>query len=46
VPQTRDRLTQNGAEVVGDTPEHFAARLTMEVAKRAQIVAISGARID
>ncbi len=42
----RQRLHQQGAEPVGNTPEEFARLLREEVAKWAEVVKVSGARAD
>ncbi len=45
-PQVRERLTRNGAEIAGTTPEQFTAKLKSDIAKWGEIVTASGARID
>jgi tripartite-type tricarboxylate transporter receptor subunit TctC len=45
-PETRQRLVDQGAEPVGNSPEEFSAMLRAEVAKYAEIVRVSGARAD
>ncbi len=45
-PDTRQRLVDQGAEPVGNTPEEFAKLLREEVAKYAEIVKLSGAKAD
>jgi len=45
-PDTRQRLLEQGAEPVGNTPEEFGKLLREEVAKWAEVVKISGARAD
>jgi tripartite-type tricarboxylate transporter receptor subunit TctC len=45
-PDVRERLTSLGADVVGNTPEQFAAFLKADAAKWARIVKESGAKID
>jgi tripartite-type tricarboxylate transporter receptor subunit TctC len=42
----RQRLLEQGAEPVGNTPEEFARLLREEVAKWAEVVRVSGARAD
>jgi tripartite-type tricarboxylate transporter receptor subunit TctC len=43
-PDTRQRLVEQGAEPVGNTPEEFAKLLREEVTKYAEVVRISGAK--
>ena len=45
-PETRRRLTEQGAAPVGNTPEEFAKLLREEVARWAEVVKVSGARAD
>ena len=45
-PYLRDRLGNEGAEPIGDTPEQFSAYLKTEVTKWAKVVKASGARVD
>jgi tripartite-type tricarboxylate transporter receptor subunit TctC len=45
-PETRQRLIDQGAEPVGNSPEAFAEFLREEVAKYAEVVRISGAKAD
>jgi tripartite-type tricarboxylate transporter receptor subunit TctC len=45
-PEVRDRLTQNGAEIVGDTPEQFDAKIRADIKKWGDVVRVSGARAD
>jgi len=45
-PEIRERLSGQGAEPVGDTPEHFAEHIKAESAKWARVVKDSGARVD
>lgn len=45
-PDVRDKLGALGAEVVGNSPEEFATMVKAEVAKRADVVKKSGARVD
>ena len=42
LPEIRERLASEGAEVVASTPEQFTAFLKTEMAKAAKIVAASG----
>ena len=46
LPDVRERLTSLGADVVGNTPEQFAAFQKADAAKWAKIVKQSGAKID
>lgn len=43
-PDIRDRMSAEGAEFVGDTPEQFTAFVKAEIAKWAKAVKASGAR--
>ena len=45
-PDVRDKLAALGAEVVGNSPEEFATMVKAEVAKWADVVKKSGARVD
>ena len=45
-PQVRDNLTAQGAEVVGNSPDEFAAWIRAEVKKWAEVIRISGAKLD
>ena len=44
--EVRDRLTLNGAEIVGGTPEKFTSKIKAEIAKWGEVVKASGARVD
>jgi tripartite-type tricarboxylate transporter receptor subunit TctC len=43
-PDLRDRMSAEGAEFVGDTPEQFTAFVKSEIAKWAKAVKASGAK--
>ena len=45
-PDIRQRLHEQGAEPVGNTPEEFTKILREEVTKWAEVVKVSGARAD
>ena len=45
-PDTRQRLLDQGAEPVGNSPEEFTKLLREEVTKWAEVVKISGAKVD
>jgi tripartite-type tricarboxylate transporter receptor subunit TctC len=45
-PELRQRMSAEGAEFVGDTPEQFTAFFKSEVAKWGKAVKASGARVD
>ena len=46
IPEVRDGLTSQGADIVGNTPEQFSAWIKTEVKKWADVVKVSGAKID
>jgi tripartite-type tricarboxylate transporter receptor subunit TctC len=45
-PDIRQRLLEQGAEPIGNTPEEFARQLREEVARWNKVVATSGIRVD
>jgi tripartite-type tricarboxylate transporter receptor subunit TctC len=45
-PEIRQRLAEQGAEPVGNSPEEFGKLLRDEVAKWAEVVKVSGAKAD
>jgi tripartite-type tricarboxylate transporter receptor subunit TctC len=45
-PELRQRMSAEGAEFVGDTPEQFTAFFKSEVAKWGKAVKASGAKVD
>lgn len=45
-PDVRDQLTAQGADIVGNSPEEFSAWIRAEVKKWAEVVKVSGAKID
>jgi tripartite-type tricarboxylate transporter receptor subunit TctC len=45
-PDIRQRLADQGAEPVGNTPEEFAKLLREEVTRWAEVVKVSGAKVD
>lgn len=42
----RKRIAADGGEVIGSTPEEFAAVMKRDIAKWAKVVELSGARVD
>ncbi|MDB5812416.1 MAG: hypothetical protein JWN94_4538 [Betaproteobacteria bacterium] len=46
LPEVRDRLAGEGAEVAASTPEAFAAYIKTEMTKWSQVVKLSGAHAD
>ena len=45
-PEVRRQFTEQGARIVGSTPEESAAFIRDEVAKWAEVVRVSGAKSD
>jgi len=45
-PETKQRLVEQGADPVGNTPEEFSKLLREEVTKYAEVVRISGAKAE
>ena len=46
IPEVREQLSSQGADIVGNTPEAFAAWIRVEVKKWAEVVRVSGAKVD
>jgi len=46
IPEVRDGLTSQGADIVGNSPDEFAAWIRTEVKKWAEVVQRSGAKVD
>ncbi len=46
LPEVREKLSGLGAEIVADSPEEFSALVKAEVAKWADVVKKSGAKVD
>jgi tripartite-type tricarboxylate transporter receptor subunit TctC len=46
LPEVRDRLAGEGAEVASNTPEEFAAYIKSEMGKWSRVVKLSGAHAD
>jgi len=45
-PEVRDQLTAQGADIVAGTPEQFAEWIRVEVRKWAEVIRVSGAKVD
>jgi tripartite-type tricarboxylate transporter receptor subunit TctC len=45
-PDIKRRLVDQGAEPMGNTPEEFSKLLREEVARWAEVVKVSGAKVD
>ena len=46
LPDVSEKLTSQGLDIVGDTPDEFAAIIKTEIAKWAKVVKASGAKAD
>lgn len=46
IPEVRDGLTSQGADIVGNTPEQFAEWIRTEIKRWADVVRVSGAKVD
>ena len=46
LPDVKQRLSEQGAEAAGTTPEEFAAYIRAEIAKYAGIIRKSGAKVE
>jgi tripartite-type tricarboxylate transporter receptor subunit TctC len=44
-PTVRQKLSSQGAELIGDTPEHFRGFIDVEIAKWAKVIADAGVEI-
>ena len=42
----RDKLLAQGADIVGNTPEQFAEWIRVEIKKWAEVIRVSGAKVD
>ena len=45
-PETHERLSREGAEPVGNTPQEFGAFIRSEIAKWAKVIKAAGARAE
>ena len=45
-PEVRERLMSEGAEVIGSTPEAFAAHITAELARMGKLIRDAGIRME
>ena len=46
VPETRQTMSQQGADPLGSTPEEFAAVIAVDIAKWKKVVAAAGIKPD
>jgi tripartite-type tricarboxylate transporter receptor subunit TctC len=44
--EIKKRISSDGGEVIGSTPEEFTAVMKSDIAKWARVVQASGARVD
>lgn len=45
-PDVKERFASEGGDIVGNTPEQFAAFVRVEIPKWAKVVRDSGAKVD
>ena len=45
-PAVKEKLASQGAELVGDTPEHFRSFIAAEIAKWAKVIKDAGIRTE
>jgi len=45
-PEVRERLVSEGAEVIGGTPEAFAAHIAAELARMGKLIRVAGIRME
>jgi tripartite-type tricarboxylate transporter receptor subunit TctC len=45
-PKVRDQLLAQGADIVGNTPEQFGEWIKVEIRKWAEVIRVSGAKVD
>jgi tripartite-type tricarboxylate transporter receptor subunit TctC len=45
-PATRQALLQQGGRLIGNSPEEFAVHIRREAEKWAEVIRISGARLE
>lgn len=46
LPEVRVKLVETGMEVIGNSPEAFAAQIRAEIVKKGNLVRASGAKVD
>jgi tripartite-type tricarboxylate transporter receptor subunit TctC len=46
LPDLRERIASQGGDIVGDTPEEFAAFIAAESAKYADVIKRAGVKLD
>jgi tripartite-type tricarboxylate transporter receptor subunit TctC len=46
LPDVRERLESQGADLVANSPQEFGRHIQSEIAKWARVVKASGARVD
>ena len=46
VPDVRNKYTENGGIIVGNTPAEFAAQIKAEIVTKGYLVRVSGSKVN